>query len=248
MRDKMFKEWDVSRTKGPVLKGDRTNGCALPVRKAIILAAGTGNRLRPFTDEQPKCLVPVNGVPILVNTLARLANTGIKETIIVTGHLREKILERIGVRFQGMEIIYIESECYATTNNIYSLWLAREHFNENLLLLEADVFFEQELIDRLLSAKGENRAAVARCQPRMSGTVAYLNDQGGIRALVGNNHQGLDYEHLDAFKTVNIYYFSGDFLRNRLLPRLDAAIAASNVHDYYETVLQEICSQDELAL
>jgi histidinol-phosphate/aromatic aminotransferase/cobyric acid decarboxylase-like protein/choline kinase len=218
------------------------------VQKAIILAAGVGSRLRPFTDAQPKCLVPVNGVPILINTLTCLVNAGIKQTVIVVGHLKENIYERIGASFQGMKITYVESERYATTNNIYSLWLAREHLGENVLLLEADVFFEQELIDRLLSDKGENQSAVVRHQPWMSGTVVRLDDDNRIEALVDPGQQGTDFDYSDTLKTVNIYRFSGDFLRNHFLPRLDAAISAGNVRDFYETILQELCCQDKPAV
>jgi len=218
------------------------------VRKAVILAAGIGSRLRPFTDEQPKCLVPVNGVPVLVNALTHLANAGVRETIIVVGHLKEKIFERVGARFQGMEIRYVESERYATTNNIYSLWLAREHLTEDILLLEADVFFEQELIDRLVNAKGENQAAVARHQPWMIGTVARVDEQGRIEALVESRDQGADFEYSGMLKTVNFYRFGGDFLRKCFLPRLDSAIAAGNVDDYYEAVLSELCRQDGVGL
>jgi len=159
------------------------------VRKAVILAAGVGNRLRPFTDVRPKCLVPVNGEPILVNTLTHLANVGISEAVIVVGHLKEKIVEQVGFRFHGMDITYIESDCYSTTNNIFSLWLAREHLNEDILLLEADVFFEQKLIDRLLGTNDENQAAVVRHQPWMSGTVVCLDDEGKIEVLVESKHQ-----------------------------------------------------------
>jgi len=218
------------------------------VQKAIILAAGKGNRLRPFTDTQPKCLVPVNGVPILINTLACLANVGIKQTVIVVGHLREKIYERIGASFQGMEITYVESERYVTTNNIYSLWLAREHLGENVLLLEADVFFDQELLERLLRDKGENQAAVVRYQPWMSGTVVRLDGNNKIEALVKLSQQVPDFDYSNTLKTVNIYRFSGDFLQNRFLPRLNAAINGGNVHDFYETVLHELCCQDEPAV
>jgi len=218
------------------------------VRKAIILAAGVGNRLRPFTDVRPKCLVPVNGVPILINTLTHLANAGISETVIVVGHLREKIVEQVGFRFRGMDIIYVESEHYSTTNNIFSLWLAREHLNEDILLLEADVFFEQELIDRLLGTESGNQAAVARHQPWMSGTVVCLDDEGIIGALVESKHQGPDFEYQDTFKTVNIYRLSGEFLRNNFLPCLNAAINAGNVHDYYETILRELCDQYRLTM
>ena len=218
------------------------------VQKAVILAAGVGSRLRPFTNEQPKCLVPVNGVPVLVNTLTHLANAGIRETIIVVGHLKEKIFEQVGRRFLGMEIKYVESERYATTNNIYSLWLAREHLNEDILLLEADIFFEQELIDRLVSAKGENQAVVARHQPWMIGTVARVDQQGRIEALIELRDQGLDFEYNGTLKTVNVYRFGGDFLRKCFLPCLDSAIVAGNVDDYYEAVLSELCGQDGICL
>ena len=187
-------------------------------------------------------------MPVLVNALTHLANAGVRETIIVVGHLKEKIFERVGTRFQGMEIRYVESERYATTNNIYSLWLAREHLNEDILLLEADIFFEQELIDRLVSAKGENQAAVARHQPWMIGTVARVDEQGRIEALVELRDQGADFEYSGTLKTVNLYRFGGDFLRKYFLPRLDSAIAAGNVDDYYEAVLSDLCGQDGVVL
>jgi len=219
-----------------------------PVRKAVILAAGVGNRLRPLTDRLPKCLVPVNGVPILVNTLIHLADSGIRETVIVVGHLKEKILERIGDRLRGMKITYVESERYATTNNIYSLWLAREYLDEDVLLLEADVYFERELLNSLLCARGENHAAVAHHQSWMSGTVVRLDEHDNIEAMVESSHQGPDFDYSNTFKTVNIYRLGGRFLREHFLPCLDATVASGKVHAYYETVLNELCSQNGLAL
>jgi histidinol-phosphate/aromatic aminotransferase/cobyric acid decarboxylase-like protein len=190
----------------------------------------------------------VNGVPILVNTLTHLANVGICETVIVVGHLKEKIIEQVGYRFHGMDITYVESECYSTTNNIYSLWLTREHLDEDILLLEADVLFEQRLIDRMLGTNGGNQAAVVRHQPGMSGTVVCLDDEGIIESLIESKHQGSDFKYHDTFKTVNIYRFSGEFLRNNFLPCLNAAINAGNVHDYYETILRELCDQYRLTM
>jgi len=219
-----------------------------PVRKAVILAAGVGDRLRPLTDRLPKCLVPVNGVPILVNTLTHLADSGIKETVIVVGHLKEIILERIGNRFREMEITYVESERYATTNNIYSLWLAREYLDEDVLLLEADVYFERGLLDSLLRAGGENHAAVASYQPWMSGTVVRLDEHDNIEVMVGSRHQESDFDYSNTFKTVNIYRLGGRFLREHFLPCLEATIASGNVLDYYETVLNDICGRNGLTL
>jgi len=219
-----------------------------PVRKAVILAAGVGDRLRPLTDRLPKCLVPVNGVPILVNTLTHLADSGIRETVIVVGHLKEIIFKRIGDRFRGMKITYVESERYATTNNIYSLWLAREYLDGDILLLEADVYFERELLHRLLNAGGENHAVVAHHQSWMSGTVVRLDDEDNIETMVQSRYQGPDFDYSNTFKTVNIYRFGDRFLREHFLPCLDATIASGNVHDYYETVLNDICGRNGLTL
>jgi NDP-sugar pyrophosphorylase family protein len=72
--------------------------------QAIILAAGMGKRLRPLTDNIPKCMVPVNGTPILINTLDILSQFPVQEVIIVVGHKREAVRDRVGDRYKGMTI------------------------------------------------------------------------------------------------------------------------------------------------
>ena len=94
---------------------------AVAVRKAVILAAGIGDRLRPFTNTHPKCLVSVAGVPILENALVRLSEVGTKDVVIVVGHFGDMIKERFGDHFAGMSVSYVVSEDFRTTNNIYSL-------------------------------------------------------------------------------------------------------------------------------
>ena len=215
---------------------ETTPGSSNTVLKAIILAAGSGKRMCPFTEHTPKCLAPVNGVPILVNALTHLQESGIQETVIVVGHLKEKVYEAIGDSFSGMRISYIESDRYETTNNIYSLWLAREHLTEDILLLEADVFFERLLLDKLLSNENANIAAVARYESWMSGTVASLDKDGNIQALLETNLQppGLDFSKV--FKTLNIYLLGRDFLHERFVPQLEARINIGDVNQFYEVV------------
>ena len=215
----------------------------IPVRKAIILAAGAGSRLSPFTDHAPKCLVPINGVPILVNALTHLRDSGIQETVIVVGHLKESIYDAIGNSFNGMKISYIESDRYETTNNIYSLWLARDHLTEDIVLLEADVFFERLLLDCMLSHKQANIAAVARHQSWMSGTVVSLDKEGKVQALLETRHQPLGFDYSTVFKTLNVYLFRHDFLRDQFVPRLEAFISAGDVNQYYEVILPPCCNR-----
>jgi histidinol-phosphate/aromatic aminotransferase/cobyric acid decarboxylase-like protein/NDP-sugar pyrophosphorylase family protein len=212
-------------------------------RKAIILAAGSGTRLRPFTDTMPKCLVPVNGTPILVNALTHLSAAGIRETVIVVGHRKAEVRELVGNRFREMTITYVESTEYLSTNNMYSLWLAREHLSEDVLLLEADVFFESRLIDRMISQDGENLAAVARHQPWMSGTVASIDRENNIQALLDTRHQAADFDYSKVFKTVNIYLLRYEFLTRYFVPHIEAFIASGDANDFYEVILHTIAYQ-----
>src|SRR5258706_688833 len=102
-----------------------------PIRakKAIILAAGAGRRLGSFTDAHPKPLLEIKGTPILGNCLTRLKEAGVEEAVLVIGHFKDQIRAFAGANGAGLKIRYIESDRYATTNNIYSLWLARRDLN-----------------------------------------------------------------------------------------------------------------------
>ena len=214
------------------------------VDKAIILAAGIGDRLRPFTDTTPKCLAPVGGVPLLVNALTHLAAVGIREAVIVVGHHKEVIYERIGQTFEEMTVSYIEAADYDTTNNISSLWLARDHLVEDVLLLEADVFFERALLSRLLSQGDgdDNLAAVSRHKSWMSGTVVSLDEEGRIHSLL-NPDRIPNFSYDDVFKTVNIYLLRKHFLERYFVPHLEAFIRSGDVNQYYEVVLAAMSHQ-----
>jgi histidinol-phosphate/aromatic aminotransferase/cobyric acid decarboxylase-like protein/choline kinase len=205
--------------------------------QAIILAAGMGKRLRPLTDSVPKCMVPVNGRPILLNTLDILSQFPVEEVIIVVGHKKEVIQERVGTRYKGLTITYVVNEVYDTTNNIYSLWLARDLVRDNVLLFEGDIFFEKALVAKALEDSSRNSVLVNSYQSYMDGTVLEINPDLSIRRLIPRREQGEDFDFTDKFKTVNIYNFTGDFFRNVLVPHLDAYLKSQSVNEYYELVL-----------
>jgi len=207
------------------------------IRNAVILAAGVGDRLRPFTDKLPKCLAEVAGVPIMDNALSHLAALGTEQVAIVVGHHKEAIIERYGQSYLEMSITYVVSEDYGTTNNIYSLWLARDHLDQDTLLLEADVFFERAVLERLLSQEGGNLAIVSRHQSWMSGTVVSVDARGRIQATIDTQNQEDDFDYSKVFKTANIYLFRQDFLSRYFLPQLQAYITSRDYDDYYESIL-----------
>ncbi len=120
--------------------------------KAIVLAAGMGKRLRPMTNSIPKCLVKVNGKSILENTLEILDNLNIEETIVVVGYLYKKIIKKIDSKKLNMKISYVHNNEYENTNNIVSLLLGMEKTEGNeFIIIESDVFFDQQLIIELLN-------------------------------------------------------------------------------------------------
>ena len=117
------------------------------ISNAIILAAGLGERLKPITEEIPKCMTEVNGISILENALKVLSNNDIKKTVIVIGYLGEKIIDAFKEQYGDMKIIYRWNNDYKTTNSMYSLWLARDFLEEGTYLIEGDVFFSSTFFE-----------------------------------------------------------------------------------------------------
>ena len=111
------------------------------IEHAIVLAAGLGTRLKPLTDHSPKCLTEVNKKPILLNTLENLSEIGIPHCTVVTGYLGDKIETAAGSSHKGVEISYVKNEVYEKTNDMYSLWLARDVMEKGTIIIEGDVFF-----------------------------------------------------------------------------------------------------------
>ena len=142
------------------------------VYTALLLAAGTGSRLSPLTDTMPKCLVSVNGIAILERLVHTLCLHGFKRLVVVVGHQAEGIRDFLGTQAEGMEITYITSPLYKTTNNIYSLWLARQAIKEPFLLIESDLVFDTSMLENMLRP---DRIAVARMQSWMNGTTVTID-------------------------------------------------------------------------
>jgi choline kinase len=118
---------------------------------AIILAAGSANRLRPLTNERPKCALHVGGRAIIEHQVAALRAAEVKSITVVTGFCADRIRERL-----GDAVGYLHNADFSTTNSIYSLWLGREHLREGGLILNGDVVFHPDALDALLACEHGN--------------------------------------------------------------------------------------------
>ena len=130
--------------------------------KAIILAAGASKRLRPLTDDIPKCLIQIGEKPILEYQLDAVDAAGIKEVVIVVGYLKHMIQEHVGTSYRNISsITYIENPDYDTTNTIYSLYLARDAFRgHDFIYFNADVLMHADIVNGLVRHEGGNVLAV----------------------------------------------------------------------------------------
>ncbi len=211
--------------------------------QALILAAGTGSRLKPYTLTVPKCMVPVDGVPMIERAIDALVEAGIKRLGIGLGYKSEVLKEFIAKTFNakrlnGMKIEFIENPVYDKTNNIYSLYLARKFFSEDdTILLESDLVYDKDMIKNLVNAKDENLAVVSHFQSWMDGTVTLLDEQDNILDFVGKKNQNPN--DVDKYyKTVNIYKFSKDFINHYYMPFLETYMNVYGRNEYYETSLK----------
>ncbi len=215
--------------------------------KAVILAAGQGSRLRPLTDNMPKCLVPFYRRPMMEYQMEYLDRAGFRECVIVVGYLGDKVRERIGSRFGRIDVKYVENEVYDRTNNIYSLWLARRELDDDVLLLEGDLLYEYGLLQDMLRKRSGNVAVVDRFRPPMNGTVI-LAKGGMSEAMVLKSQQSPEFDYRRALKTVNMYTLSRESLADAIVPRLDDYVSEGRTGEYYEAVMSDLIGRGELAM
>lgn len=208
--------------------------------QGLILAAGMGKRLKDFTAGNTKCMVKVNNKTIIERTLSILDKKMLSKIVIVVGYEGQKLVDFIATLKIKTPIIYINNPIYDKTNNIYSLSLAKEYLiNEDTLLLESDIIFEESVIDSILQDKRESLALVDKFESWMDGTCTILDDEDCIIDFIPGKY--LQFNKKDNYyKTVNIYKFSRHFSMKTYVPFLEAYSKAMGDNEYYESVIKLI--------
>ena len=213
--------------------------------QAIILAAGMGKRLKELTSDNTKCMVKVNGVTLIERMLRQIERQNVSRIVIVTGYEGQKLKEYIDTLAIGTPIKFIDNPIYDKTNNIYSLALASEELcEEDTLLFESDLIFEDSVLDELVNDSRDTLALVDKYESWMDGTCVKLSDDDTIEAFVPGK-KILFEEIPEYYKTVNIYKFSKEFSQKYYVPFLKAYEKALGENEYYEQVLRVITMLDE---
>ena len=218
--------------------------------QVIILAAGMGRRLGELTQDNTKCMVTVNGVRLIDRLLRQLVSVSnpLHRIVIVIGYEGKKLKEYLGNSYQHIPLEYVENPIYNKTNNIYSLFLAKEELAyDDTLLVESDLIFEDGVFEKVLSNPFPNLAVVAKYESWMDGTMVVLDGENNIVTFVPKS--AFSYNDVERYyKTANIYKFSRDFSVTKYIPFLEAYSKAMGTNEYYESVLRVLSMLDKTGL
>ena len=209
--------------------------------KAVILAAGIASRLRPLTDDTPKCLLNVGEKNILELTIDNIIANDIEDVIIVTGYLEEKIKNFVSNKYPGLKVTYIYNEVYDSTNNIYSLWLTKESLSgDEMLLMDSDIIFDKKIITKLLASEYESCLALKRHDVQDEEIKVKVNENGRVLEI------GKTVKLHDAIgESIGIEKFGVETLKE-LFTIIDRKILVEkNVNQFYEAAFQELADNGD---
>lgn len=213
--------------------------------QGMILAAGMGKRLKALTQNNTKCMVKVCGVTLIERMLRQLDRLNLSKIVIVVGYEGQKLVDFIGALDVRTPIVFVDNPIYYKTNNIYSLSLAKDYLvQEDTLLLESDLIFEDSVLTALVEDPRDTLALVDKYEAWMDGTCITIGEDDSIASFTPGKK--LDFGRTDDYyKTVNIYKFSREFSRSHYVPFLSAYTMALGDNEYYEQVLRVIAMLDD---
>lgn len=206
---------------------------------AIILCAGRGSRLANRTRHMPKPLVKTNDIAFLDNALSNIQLHGIKRVVVVVGYQAEIITGHLDNLETLLDIEYVHNPDWETTNNIYSLYLARQHIGQDTLIVEGDIFFAEACLEKLLQTSSDLVALVSPLGKNMEGTYANLHE-GQLQSFGSTKDR--DHQPQEGqYKTVNLYRIGSPLFASHVREQLEAQVTEGNLNAYYEDVFKQAC-------
>lgn len=216
--------------------------------QAIILAAGMGKRLKELTSNATKCMVEVNGEMMIHKTLMHLEKLNLNKIVLVVGYEGQQLMDYVNSLGLKTPVEYVVNDVYYKTNNIYSLYLAKEYLlQDDTLLLESDLVYEEAVIRKLVDTPYPSLVLVDKFESWMDGTCITVDEDDNITSFVSKRE--FDFTKTDEYyKTVNLYKFSKNFSEKYYVPFLEAYCNAMGLNEYYEQVLKVITFLGDLEI
>jgi len=211
--------------------------------KGVILAAGIGSRLRPITDQKPKCLVRVAGVSILEHQLRAYAMAGVGEVVVVTGYHSEQVAaacQRVG----DVRVDLVYNSQYTSTNNMYSLYLAREQVADRpFVLSNGDVVFDPTILKDLVGLADGDWIAADRGSYAQESMKIVVSPEGCVTDISKTIQPGEAYGN-----SIDLYRFSALGSRGLFASIDDFVETQGRLKEWTEVGLQAMMRADAVSM
>ena len=156
--------------------------------QAIILAAGRGYRLNQLTKNNTKCMIEINGVSLIERMLRQLVKFGVNDIIIVNGYQKDILEQFVSSLNLEASIKYITNEKYLETNNIYSLYLAKDYMvKDESLIIDSDIIFDDCILEKLIQYNGQAVAVIDKYKSWMTGKSVDITSNMEILGFTKEN-------------------------------------------------------------
>ena len=207
--------------------------------KAVILAAGRSKRIQPPIGI-PKAMIKIGDKTLLEHSLSNLNRCGITEVIILVGYLSEKIIKKIGNKYESMKIKYIINDVYDQTDNLYSLWLAKSEFNDNLIYMDADILYDIRALKKVVESNYENTVLVGKLNTD-SGEEMKVFGEKGVAKKIGRGSEIQDYTKSPLIgEAIGIVKISSKHIKT-LIYNMDYLIKNKRFSMSHEDLTQIMC-------
>lgn len=202
--------------------------------KVIILAAGTGSRLRPFTENTPKCLFRLGKDETIIEHTIDIVKRNIDgEICVVTGFKHASIRQLVS----GVTFVY--NPFYQVTNSIASLWFAREYLDDDLILINSDIVFQESLFKEMLQF--DRPAFVVLDSSKISEADYKVAVYNGKVVMMSKDLSGFTGEYVGITKLCKDAALS-------LRHKIETMIANEQIDEWYETALVSMILHDDFSL
>lgn len=211
--------------------------------KAIILAAGRSKRIQPPIGI-PKAMIRIDKKTLLEHSLSNLKNCGINKVIIVVGYLGDKIIEKLGNEYEGIKIKYIKNDSYDQTDNLYSLWLAKSEFNDDILYMDADILYDKRILKKLTDSNHENIVLVGNMQIDTGEEIKVFGKRGVAKKIGrGSDIQNNIKEASLIGEAIGIVKISSKYIK-QMIENMDWNMKNKKFSMSHEDLTQTMCEKN----
>ncbi|MFA5142288.1 MAG: phosphocholine cytidylyltransferase family protein [Candidatus Woesearchaeota archaeon] len=212
--------------------------------KAIILAAGIGKRMYPFTKTNHKATLDIAGKSLIERDVDALIKAGFNEIVIVVGYLKEQLINLLGSEYHGAKIIYVENHEFTEKGNLNSLYLAKDYFKGGFIMMDADLIFDYRIITELMDSGVPNALLVGRLE-KDSGEEVKVYVYAGKASKIGKKVTPSPSDKLEG-EAIGIVKYS-DAIIPHLIFQMENMMSINKMAEH-EDLSQLICNNGQMGI